>query len=282
MKKLLVYSMAFAAPAAFAIANDEVCFYEHAYYGGAQMCRSLTYGPSSNALPDSWNDKVSSIEVGSGVSVEMFENGNFSGKRWFYQNSTNSIGEANDKATSYRIHPKNAKNACIYEHGNYGGESYCFPVSYNQQSVDLIGLGWNDKISSISVDPGVSMSGYQDGGNVGYDQTYGSNTPYIGIYNDRFSSLMLSIPNRVCLYQEANYLGGDICWNWPGNPVAVSSLGYFNDATSSLKVPVGLKVTAYRDYNFQNKLGEFAGNKPWLGSNNDLFSSIVISSAELD
>lgn len=73
-----------------------VCIYEHINYQGASLC----FGQTTQNLPASWNDKLSSVKVGSGYTVKLTEHINGAGASVVLTANTPWIGSTfNDRAS---------------------------------------------------------------------------------------------------------------------------------------------------------------------------------------
>ena len=81
----------------------QVCFYEHANYAGASLCRSTT----TSWIGPTWNDRISSIRVPAGYKVELFADQNFRGAAvTLTADNANLVGVAlNDAVSSMRVTP---------------------------------------------------------------------------------------------------------------------------------------------------------------------------------
>ncbi|MGN7876975.1 peptidase inhibitor family I36 protein [Roseateles sp. 22389] len=81
----------------------QVCFYEHANYAGASLCRSTT----TSWIGPTWNDRISSIRVPAGYKVELFADQNFRGATvTLTADNANLVGVAlNDAVSSMRVTP---------------------------------------------------------------------------------------------------------------------------------------------------------------------------------
>ena len=81
----------------------QVCFYEHANYAGASLCRSST----TSWIGPTWNDRISSIRVPAGYKVELFADQNFRGAAvTLTADNANLVGVAlNDAVSSMRVTP---------------------------------------------------------------------------------------------------------------------------------------------------------------------------------
>ena len=106
MKQLFLLLAAFFVPTAFAQSANEVCFYENGYYGGASKCYSHNNRSTTiDWVGSEWNDKFSSVKVGSNVKVTAFDNSYKAGESWTYTKNTNWVGAANDRISSFEISP---------------------------------------------------------------------------------------------------------------------------------------------------------------------------------
>lgn len=76
----------------------QVCFYADANYGGASFC--TTMGRSAESLGN-FNDRISSIQVGAGASVDVCRDVNYGGCTAF-SSSAAQLGDLNDAISSFR------------------------------------------------------------------------------------------------------------------------------------------------------------------------------------
>ncbi|ANH68640.1 peptidase inhibitor family I36 protein [Mitsuaria sp. 7] len=90
-----------SAGAVTAAADPQVCFYEHANYAGAGLCRSTT----TSWIGPTWNDRVSSIRVPAGFKVELFADINFGGRSVTLtaDNANLTSVSMNDAVSSMRV-----------------------------------------------------------------------------------------------------------------------------------------------------------------------------------
>lgn len=78
------------------------CFYEHANYQGASFCADV----DSSWVGTAWNDRISSVKVRSGYSVQLFDDINYGGRSVTLTADAPSLGNNssfNDLASSFRI-----------------------------------------------------------------------------------------------------------------------------------------------------------------------------------
>jgi hypothetical protein len=183
----------------------DVCFYEHANFQGRSFCAPL--GAQQWSLAShGWNDIISSIQLGSGGSVEVCEHEGFGGACQTLTSNSAYVGDWwNDRISSFRATADSGWDTsqwshggdgsfragdgevCFFEHADYQGRSFCERRGERQWS--LARTGWNDIISSIQVGPGVSIEVCEHEGFGGRCMTYDSSTSFVGDdWNDIISS----------------------------------------------------------------------------------------------
>jgi uncharacterized protein YraI len=78
------------------------CFYADFNYQGASFC--LAVGNTINALDQNWNDRISSIRLSPGVSVQVCEHYGFEGRCDRYDGDVAALqGNRNDAISSIRV-----------------------------------------------------------------------------------------------------------------------------------------------------------------------------------
>jgi hypothetical protein len=83
--------------------GPQVCFYRDVGFSGPSFCARP--GESADFLADTgWNDRISSIEVLGGASVDVYEDANYEGRSISLDNSASSLGGMNDMISSYEVH----------------------------------------------------------------------------------------------------------------------------------------------------------------------------------
>lgn len=165
----------------------EVCLYTDPNFGGQANCFRMGQSDANLAAP--FNDSVSSIRVGSGAFVEICQNANFGGTCRAYNSDTAQLPNIiNDRASSYRTTvsvpggPGNpgptptGGQACFYSEFNFGGQYFC--LERNQQ-LAFVGNNWNDLISSIRIDPGVTVQVCGDADFAGFCEQYNTNQAFL-------------------------------------------------------------------------------------------------------
>lgn len=82
--------------------------------------------------------------------------------------------------------PPVTPKVCFFNGNNYSGASFC--VNAGSGNSNLFGF-WNDKISSIQVQPGAAVQVCRNSGFAGFCQTYNSSVPVLnGFLNNQVSS----------------------------------------------------------------------------------------------
>ena len=102
LSALLLAAAPLFAHASGAQPEGSVCFYEHVNYQGASFCGSA----DSNWIGSAWNDRVSSVRVRDGASIDMYQDINYTGTK-ITLNADNANFVAlnfNDALSSYRVH----------------------------------------------------------------------------------------------------------------------------------------------------------------------------------
>jgi len=195
-----------ARPAAAA----NVCFYEHAHFGGWQVCAPA--GAVVPRLASDDNDQFSSVRVPSGLAVTFCEHINFGGRCQTLTGDSAFLGNWwNDRISSFRIASRRVSRrffsedddgvvesyipaegkVCFFEHANYQGRSFC--VRRGAQQSSLVYDGWNDIISSIQVGPGASVDVCEHVGFGGRCRSFHSSRPFVG---DRWNDIISSFAVR--------------------------------------------------------------------------------------
>lgn len=169
--------------------ENTVCFYEDVDYRGKETCASEGTARVSSAL----DNRVSSLKVKPGHSVQMYQYFNHSGR------SVTIIGDEpnlvarkfNDTMSSFKLNTGKAR-VCFYEDVDYAGASYCTDASAVQMP-----NGWNDRASSVRVQPGYSVRLYQHNGYGGSSISLTKNEPNLvgRSFNDAASSFRVAKSN---------------------------------------------------------------------------------------
>lgn len=171
-------------------AENSACFFEDSKFRGLQLCVEGEAEVSSIRLD--FNDKISSIKVARGWQVEACQHSKFQGWCEKYHSGVSSVGEAaNDQISSYRVEridDADPEQACFFEHGQFQGRKFCLESgeSWNGRT----DLSSNDIISSITVEEGLVVTVYEDGGfGGGKLRLFEDEAAMSPEWNDRISSI---------------------------------------------------------------------------------------------
>jgi hypothetical protein len=172
----------------------EVCFYADFDYGGAVTCTGM--GQNQAALGENWNDRISAIRIGQNAWVEVCTDFNYGGTcRVVTENVARLPVALNDRISSHRTTqggggipgPGPTARACFYTDWNYAGPGFCLNPN---QDIAALPTQWNDLISSIRLDPGVSVQVCRDPNYGGWCEQYTSNVAQLlDLRNDAISSI---------------------------------------------------------------------------------------------
>ncbi len=164
--------------------------YEHTRYKGEAYF--LDSGEESNALPGSWNDRVSSVKVDRGCKLTVYQHRKYAGDRRAFTGDASDVGSLwNDEISSARCscdEMAGPRSCELFQHMDFGGGSLLAESNAPYRRLDD---GWNDQFSSLKVPRGCRLEVYQD-----YDFRGASRTVPSGSYrsvgddwNDQISSL---------------------------------------------------------------------------------------------
>jgi hypothetical protein len=83
-------------------AANEVCFYEDGNFGGDFFC--ATMGTDTRSLPPEWDNRISSLRIGTGASVQICSNLEFTGScATLTRDVVQLPGNLNNGVSSFRI-----------------------------------------------------------------------------------------------------------------------------------------------------------------------------------
>ena len=167
----------------------QACFYEHVNFSGASFCART--GQSAANIGAQWNDRISSIRVGPGVTVQACEHANFAGSCDRFARNVNRLA-ANDTISSYsvggpfQVGDGRPGRVCFFEHRDFAGNRFC---ANEDQYAAFVGQAWNDRISSIQVEQGATLQACQHANLEGWCERYdGSVRRLAADRNDEISS----------------------------------------------------------------------------------------------
>jgi Peptidase inhibitor family I36 len=152
------------------------CFYEDIDFGGRYFCSRA--GDVSASVPPGTNDRISSIRLFGESDVIVFQHVDFRGSSRRFDSNVRDLRRSgwNDRISSYRIERRGygdgeayqpvwgrpdvpQSGACFYKDINYRGDYFCAPRG---AAVKKVPRGTNDKISSIRLFGGATVTVYRD------------------------------------------------------------------------------------------------------------------------
>ena len=246
----------------------QVCFYADANYRGARICKGAGETATFNDINGAGlNDAFSSVTVDCSLSVTAYEHGNSGGaSRQYTGNVAALAGDFNDKISHFVVSPLQTE-VCFYEHSDYSGGQMCAGAGSDIRWDTINGQGLNDKFSSVSVPKGLQVLAHEHNHINGYTQVFVEDTTDLGFLQDKISRFEVSVrDNEACFYANEDYTGASICTQvgsqaeiYYGDNVAM------NDVISSIRVPVGVKVTAY-EHDFRGHTEEYTSSVSLAGT----------------
>jgi len=167
-----------------------------------------------------------------------------------------------------------------YSGGGFTGSFQAFGPGIYDMSALTIG---NDKIRSIQVPEGWRVTLFSDAHLAGKSQVLTRDASDLASMSGQVSSLVVEMPPwGAKLYTDSNSSGSSIVLK-PGRYASLSSLGFKNDALSSVEVPSGWRVTLYSDGSFGGTVTVLTSSASDLKKQgiNDSTSSVVVEESPL-
>jgi hypothetical protein len=171
-----------------------------------------------------------------------------------------------------------AASVCFYEHANYEGANWCVEAGTAATPDD-----WNDRVSSVRVPAGWSVTLYEHIGQGGASLALTADEPNLvnRAFNDVMSSYRVVAPTvptvavPVCLYEHIDYGGASLCL--AEGSAALS--GAWNDFASSARVLPGYRVELFEHAGSQGRRLVLAADEPNLVPRNfnDVASSYIVA-----
>ena len=156
-----------------------VQLFEHTNHGGGSYTYTLVPGQCLVLAPDftktGWNDKFSSVKVGSKVEAVLFEHTNYCGAQLPVTGDMEKMPEGwNDKASSVIVFLRGSGMPGVLLKGN---RRIFLPIGKNCDNVAYWSLKdfgdvYNDDATNLYVWPNLRVTLYQDAGYKGKSQTF--------------------------------------------------------------------------------------------------------------
>ena len=204
----------------------EITLWEHGDFSGRNMVWVLD--PSLRhklvpELPEWFNDRTSSIQVGSDLNVALFQHANYAGPSTVYTVSGRMNSYWNDKVSSLVIFPKaytQPLGAVLSDSGfntitGYERRMQFFPIpeplKYHEANYPVLGDYINDRAQHVKIHgPNVQVTLYEDAHFEGYPR--------------------ITLPSSSCGMMATYSAGGHTCFRLSG------CAGDMDGNVSSLKV----------------------------------------------
>lgn len=206
------------------IASARVCAYQDKNFGGAVVCWEAGQRGSANLSNIGFNDTISSIQITRGEEVEVCTDAGYRGSCTVITSDVYNMGRGwNDQISSIAItearrgppgrgpgrpgpgpgpgprppgpgrpqpQPPRIEEACFYTDAGYNGAGFC--VRAGSTVANLGNTGYNDKVSSIRIPRGLTVTIYQDANFAGDRRTYQGDVLNLqGDFNDKTSSIVV-------------------------------------------------------------------------------------------
>jgi hypothetical protein len=278
-------------------AANQVSFFTNANFLGNCVVKILGEYPNSGAigLP---NDSISSIRVGSSAQAVICKDNNFGGDCILITQdvsflNNNQVG--NDQVSSAKVQQRGA-TACppgnfqvsFFTDADFLGSCVVKGVGA-YASAGAIGLP-NDTISSVRIGPNaqavickdndfkadcILLTGdvqFLTGDRVGNDAVSSAKVQPLGTAECEPG------PNQAAFFMHAGFLAPCVV-KGIGAYAEASQIGLDNQSISSIKVGPGAMACTYDQDNFAGPAQTYTSGSSFLGSNNDLISSLRVQAA---
>lgn len=294
MHKQFIATIIAVCTSLFISAQTYVTLHEDCNYGGSRYF--LEPGTYNLYQMKIGNDKLSSMQIPSGMKVTIYGDDDFRGKsKTFTGNISCLDNEWNDMASSIVVEggnyqPGNQNDYVVFYNDCYsrGTSRTLRPGTYN--AVDLGNMKQN--ISSFTIYGNLRVRAYTNSDNAtGYFGTFDATQSCLGDnYNDNIRSLVIEYRpatggggyggnnnsnSLATFYTDCNYSGNSIRLQ-PGYYQG-DKLGLFRYDISSAEIPSGLRVKVFTNETMSGSYSLLSGNTSCLDYNtNNRIGSIVI------
>lgn len=178
---------------------------------------------------------------------------------------------------SASVFAQGKNEVCLYVDSNYSGNKTCYTHTGYAIGIPFLNEN-NDTFSSVRVGSNVSLDGYEHVNYKGKHFIFTEDAPLMHIANDVLSSLVFGPRHEVCFYQHAYFGGEQNCFYFDGDKTIFQHLNkQQNDSFSSVKIPSGLRLTAYEHKDQGGQSWSWTNDVAWVGDANDRISSFVIT-----
>ena len=243
--------------------------------------------PGYHALPNNFNDQVSSLVIPSGYAVTLYEERNQAGRAVDLGAGRHNISGFNDVVSSLVI--KRVSGDPV--NSGRPGVEFFQDYDFGGQRLKVDNLGYypmpsyfNDRVSSLIVPEGYEVTLYEDYNQAGRSIKLGAGRHNITRFKDTVSSVVFARVGEITPGQKEVQLYDDL--NYRGDRIIVDKTGYyafpryFDNRLSSIVVPKGLEVTLFEHYERGGRSIVLRAGRHNLGDFNDIVSSMVVRNAD--
>lgn len=188
--------------------SDMVTVYRDSDFRGSSQFLSAGYH-NANSMGVG-NDQISSIRVPRGWSVTVFKDSDYRGRNETFTGDVSRLNDFDNQissmlitkldnhsySSSQKYKPRETSNSydtgmvTVFSDSNYRGQN--LPLSAGYHNHDGLGRVGNDRISSIRVPYGWSVTVYSDGDYKGRSKTFTHDVGDLYDFNDQISSIFVT------------------------------------------------------------------------------------------
>ncbi len=167
-----------------------ISLHENDHFGGREQ--RLAEG-RHDAAALQFKGSVSSVKVPPGLSVSLYDQPGFAGRKLVLTTHATTLGSFNDKTASVKVEKVAAQPAdagvTLFADPNFAGKSQVLAVG----RYDVAQLGIADEtLSSLRVPKGLVVTLYEHSGFRGRSVSFTADTSNVGDFNDRTSSVVVA------------------------------------------------------------------------------------------
>jgi hypothetical protein len=253
--------------------GQQVCFFTKSDFTGDKLCANE--GQRIDVFQDNYslNDKFQSVIVPCGLHVHVYDDDGFHGWNMIYEGDVADFKAFSNVISSFEVIQRD-KEICFFTGKDLTGEKFC-AESGMDVDISVDHRDFNDDFESVKIPNGLAVIAYADDSFHGYSHFYDVSTSDMVGFNNIISSFKV-IDYRVCFYKALNY-GGDKCCIEAHQAVDIYRQHMsLNDGFQSVKVPSGLRVSAFQEDTFHGDMTWYDSDKQDLGDFKNKISSIIV------
>ena len=167
-----------------------VSLYENDHFGGREQ--RLAEGRHDAAVLQ-FKGSISSVKVPLGLSVSLYDQAGFAGRKLVLTTHATTLGSFNDKTASVKVEKVAAEPAAtgvtIFTDPEFAGKSQVLAVG--RYDVAQLGIA-DESLSSLRVPAGLVVTLHEHSGFRGRSVSFKADTSNVGDFNDRTSSIVVA------------------------------------------------------------------------------------------